>query len=490
MSLWISTDAAKATGGETGEWEANGISIDTRTLKEGDLFIALKGPNSDGHDYVASAFEKGAAAAMVDHIPEGVDKDKCLLVEDTLKALADLGHAARERTDAIYIAVTGSVGKTSTKDMLECAFSEQFKTHASQKSYNNHWGVPLTLALMPQDTEIGIFEIGMNHAGEISPLSKMVKPHVAMVTTVEAVHIENFENGEEGVAHAKAEIFDGLSEKGIAIIKRDNPWYELLTERALAQKAVPYYFGKEVIGEDGFPEPIHAPLENIHVHAGTTYFELYINNGVSGKMSINASGEHHAYNFAAVCLCAAEVKTAIEFGKIKSDLNIDIDSFETGLNKWTQRDGRGKQEKIIIETGQPPIILIDEHYNASPVAMRAAFKALSRAPLNDNGRRIAVLGDMAELGDDVAEYHTDLAPDLLDANVDLLFAGGPNMTLLYNALPEDKRAACAEIPSDLCEELKKTVKAGDVVLIKGSRGGAEKPKMQILVDTVRSMGDK
>ena len=224
MSLWTSADAAKATGGQTGEWAASGISIDTRTLKEGDLFISLRGPNNDGHDYVASAFEKGAAAAMVDHIPEGVDKDKCLLVEDTLKALADLGHAARVRTNAIYIAVTGSVGKTSTKDMLECAFSEQFKTHASQKSYNNHWGVPLTLALMPLDTEIGIFEIGMNHAGEISPLSKMVKPHVAIVTTVEAVHIENFENGEEGVAHAKAEIFDGLSERGIAIIKKDNQW--------------------------------------------------------------------------------------------------------------------------------------------------------------------------------------------------------------------------------------------------------------------------
>lgn len=455
-----------------------------QTLKKGDLFVALKGPNTEGHDYVETALEHGAVAAIVDHIPEGIDKNKCLLVKDTLKALEDLARAARVRTDAIYIAVTGSVGKTSTKDMLECAFSKQFKTHASQKSYNNHWGVPLTLALMPQETEIGIFEIGMNHTGEISPLSKMVKPHIAMITTVEAVHIENFEDGEEGVAKAKAEIFDGLPEGGRALIKRDNKWFDLLSDHAKEKNLLIRTFGKDAA------VPLHAAIENVVVGAETTSFETYISGGVNGKILMNVSGEHHAYNAAAVLLCAAEINLAVENGDIRSAHHIDMDMFELALSKWSQRDGRGKKQKVFIEGNAPPIILIDEHYNASPVAMRAAFRALKNTPLEGRGRRIAVLGDMAELGDETIQYHKDLATDLMEAEIDCLFAAGPSMKHLYDQLPPDKQTACTELPSDLVQPLKEQLRAGDVVLIKGSRGGGEKPKMQVLVDTVKSLAHK
>ncbi len=463
--LWTSQDAASATDGQTGRWQAYGLSIDTRTLQPGDLFIALKGPNSDGHDYALAALEKGATAVMVDHIPEGCAEDQCLLVADTMQALADLGQAARARTSAKIIAVTGSVGKTGTKDMLEQVFSAQCRTHASQKSFNNHWGVPLTLALMPVDTEVGVFEVGMNHADEITPLSQMIRPDIAIITTVEAVHIENFKNGEEGVAAAKAEIFDGLQENGAALLNQSNKWFSFLEEKANNKGANTYGFGDEVSAK--------TYLSDVTITAEETKYKAVVR-GKTLDISLPVSGLHHAMNSLPVLLSAAL-------------LGYDLDRATSSLATWQQRDGRGKQERIIIKDGAPPIILIDEHYNASPVAMRAAFAALGRADLPAGGRRVAVLGDMAELGADAAAYHKALANDLLQSDVDLVYAAGENMKYLYDALPRDKQGHYANLPIDLCAPLQQNSKAGDVILVKGSRGGAEKPKMLCLVDAVKSL---
>ena len=234
--LWTAAQAAAATGGRTtSDWVANGVSIDTRTIEVGDLFVALQAER-DGHDFVAQALEKGASAALVSHIPDGLDDSvPLLIVDDVLNALEALGVAARARTDARVVAVTGSVGKTSTKEMLRAMLSDQGRTHASVASYNNHWGVPLTLARMPVDTEYAVIEIGMNHPGEIGPLSKLARPHVAMITNVAAVHFEAFENV-EGIAVEKASIIDGLEYAGTAILNNDVDTAAILQAKAHGEK--------------------------------------------------------------------------------------------------------------------------------------------------------------------------------------------------------------------------------------------------------------
>ncbi|MCB9979721.1 MAG: UDP-N-acetylmuramoyl-tripeptide--D-alanyl-D-alanine ligase [Rhodospirillales bacterium] len=467
MKLWSSTDAAVATGGiTTGEWQASGVSIDTRTLRPGDLYIALKGPNVDGHDYVRGAIQAGAAAAVVDHVPEGCAPDLCLIVPDTFKALQDLGRAARARSRAKIIAVTGSVGKTGTKDMLAAVFDPQCLTHASQKSYNNHWGVPLTLASMPLDTEVGIFEIGMNHAGELRPLSKMVRPDIAIITTVEAVHVEYFPEGERGIAAAKAEIFEGMDSAGHAFLNKNNKWFEYLSEKA-KEKDV------EVI-------PFSCPsLESglLRVTPDQTSVTADILGKTAVEIMLPVSGAHHASNALPVLMSVAL-------------LGYDLSKALRALEGWTPRDGRGKRERVDMGGGQPPVILIDESYNASPVAMRAAFAALGRLTPEGQGRRIAVLGDMAELGVNAAAYHADLAPDLQMAGVDKVYTAGPLMKHLYDRIPAEQRGLHTDTPPELCESLRADVRPGDIVLVKGSRGGAEKPKMQVIVDVVKRLCEK
>ena len=232
MTLWTARDAAEATGGQvTAQWQVSGVSIDTRSIAPGDLFVALKAAR-DGHDFVAQALEKGAAAALVSRIPEGVDEDRLLLVDDVQAALEALGRAARARFEGRVVAVTGSVGKTSTKEMLRCVLGAQGTVHAAEKSYNNHWGVPLTLARMPKDADFAVIEIGMNHPGEIAPLACMARPHVAMVTIVAPAHLAAFENI-EGIAAEKASIFEGLEEGGTAVINGDLPVTPILREAAI-----------------------------------------------------------------------------------------------------------------------------------------------------------------------------------------------------------------------------------------------------------------
>lgn len=463
MTLWTSAEAMKITGGATGAWSVSGLSIDTRTLKKGDLFIALKGEHGDGHAYVALALEKGAAAALVDHVPDGVPAERCLVVKDTLKGLQDLGRAARERTGARVIGVTGSVGKTGTKDMLAHVFEDQCQTHAAQKSFNNHWGVPLTLAMMPAGTDVGIFELGMNHLGELSPLSKMVRPDIAIITTVEAVHVGEFENGIADIAQAKSEIFDGLQPaNGIAILNHDNDWFEYLSDKAKEKDLTVYGFGR--------PKDADAQLLECLVAAnGTRVKARILEEEITFTLSV--SGEHHAMNALPVLLSA----------KL---LGYDVRQAAKSLESWIQRDGRGKRELIGADN---PVILLDESYNASPVAMGAAFKVMALIDPGRGGRRIAILGDMAELGADAPRYHKELALPLEAAGVQLVYTCGPLMKHLHDELPAKKRGGHKETPAELAEIVPDVIAPGDVVLVKGSRGGGTNPKMQVIVEALRKL---
>lgn len=468
-TIWSSIDAAAATNGMAeGKWEATSLSIDTRTLEQGALFIALKGDNGDGHDYVEDAIKKGAAVAMVGRVIEGVPREKLLIVDDTLTALQKLGEAARARTGAKIIGVTGSVGKTGTKEMLAAAFKTQGQTHASVKSFNNHWGVPFSLASMHAGADYGVFEMGMNHGGEITPLSQMVQPDIAIITTVEAVHAGNFDNGEEGIAQAKAEIFDGLKPGGVAILNKDNRWFDFLKQKAEDKGARVVSFGEAADAD--------ARLMKFLVAANGSRVDATI---LDEKISftMQSTGKHLALNalasLTAVKLAGGDVtKAAREIGKIEPP------------------PGRGRRELIDVGDKNNPVILIDESYNASPVAMQAAFKVLAMIDPGRGGRRIAILGDMYELGPDAASIHKDLALPLEAAGVQLVYTSGPLMKNLYNALPAAKRGAHIDDTRELASIVPDVLVPGDVVMVKGSRGPGEKPRMQLVVEALRALPER
>lgn len=468
-TIWSSIEAAAATNGQCeGAWEAASLSIDTRTIELGALFIALKGDNGDGHDYVADAIKKGAAAAMVDRQIEGVPADKLLIVDDTMIALQKLGHAGRARSGAKIIGVTGSVGKTGTKEMLAAAFGPQGQTHASVKSFNNHWGVPFSLASMHAGADYGIFEMGMNHAHEITPLSQMVKPDIAIITTVASVHAGNFDNGEEGIAHAKAEIFDGMMVGSAAILNKDNEWFDLLANKAQEKQIRIVSFGED--------KDADARMTGFLVAANGSRVEADIL-GEKISFTLQSTGKHLALNaiatLAAVKIAGGDLtKAARELGKIEP------------------LAGRGKRELIDLGEKDNPVILIDESYNASPVAMKAAFKVLAMVDPGRGGRRIAVLGDMYELGSDAERLHKELALPLEAAGVQLVYTSGPLMKNLYNALPESKRGAHIDDTRELAKIVPDVLRPGDVVMVKGSRGPGEKPRMQLVVEALRALPDK
>ena len=461
-ALWTAQEAAKATGGAVeSDWEAQDVSIDSRTLKPGDLFIALKGARHDGHVHAVEALDKGAAAVCISKYDESIPRDKCLIAADTTAALQALGYAARSRTGAKITAVTGSVGKTGVKDMLYHAFSAQTAAHASEKSFNNHWGAPLTLARMPLETKTGIFELGMNHAGEITPLSEMVKPHIAIITTVEAVHIENFSNGIEGVAHAKSEILNGVAPGGAALLNADNEWFEFLSQKATKRKLDIYSFGRA--------EPARARLISCDVHDdGLAYQIDLLGETISGTLPV--MGTHHALNLLPVLL---SVKLS----------GYDPAAAAHTLADWVPRDGRGRKETIPVNDGDP-VTLFDESYNASPVATRAAIAVLGRAQAT---RKVAILGDMAELGDEAATYHAALAKDLKAANIDAVYTCETLMGHLNAAGPAPEREHY-DSPAAIAEKIPQLIKPGDAILVKGSRGGAEKPKMQVIIEAIRALG--
>ena len=471
MSLWTSAEAAAATGGRTTtDWSCTGVSIDTRTLAEGDLFVALTDVR-DGHDFVAQALAKGAAAALVSRVPEDVPEGAPLLiVDDVLPALERLGQAGRARTQARVAAVTGSVGKTSTKEMLLAMLSDQGRTHASVASYNNHWGVPLTLARMPQDSAFAIIEIGMNHPGEIAPLARMAAPEVAMVTTVAAAHLEAFENI-EGIAVEKASIFEGVTEGGTAVYNADIDQADILRDKAVACGLRPVAFGLRA--ED-------YRLKDVTVQDDTTIVQAEAG-GMPLLFKIATAGRHFAMNG----LGALAVVEALG-----GDLALAAQS----LGRWTPYRGRGQRETIHLDPVETQLVLelIDDSYNANPTSMAAALEVLAAAtpPSGDastrKGRRVAFLGDMKELGGGAKALHADLAR--LDAmeRIDTVHCVGPLMRALYDSLPAHRRGDWTETSEEMLGALASRIGAGDVVLAKGSLS----MKLGLLVDAIRKMGHR
>jgi len=460
-ALWTAAEAAAATAGEArGDWSAMGVSIDTRTIQPGDLFVALKAAR-DGHDFVAQALEKGAGAALVSHVPEGVAADAPLLiVPDVLKGLEALGIAARARSDARVIAVTGSVGKTTTKDMLRVGLSALGKTHAAEASYNNHWGVPLTLARMPADTEFAVIEIGMNHPGEIAPLSRMARPHVGVITTVAAVHLEAFASV-EGIAEEKAAVFDGLEPGGIAVINADLDTTPILHAKAEAQGA--RVIGVGITGE--------AALETVTLNDTTTVVKARLSD-TPILFKLNAPGRHLAQN-------------ALMVFAVVDALGRDVTRAMLALAAWHPGDGRGRRERIVLNpTDDQAVELIDDAFNASPTSMAASLEVLAAATPQGRGRRIAVLGDMLELGPTGPDLHASLADLPAIDVIDLVCTSGPLMAHLDAALPPAKRGPHTDTARDMAHILPGLLWPGDIVLIKSSKGS----KLSLAVDVLRKLG--
>lgn len=469
MTLWTAEDAAQATDGATrGGWTATGVSIDTRTIEAGDLFVALQAAR-DGHDFVAQALKAGAAAALVSHVPEGVPSEAPLLVvPDVLKGLEALGIAARARTEARVVAITGSVGKTSTKEMLRAILRDQGRTHASVASYNNHWGVPLTLARMPADTEFAVIEIGMNHPGEIAPLARMARPHVAMITTVAAAHLEAFENI-EGIALEKASILEGLEYGGTAILNNDCSTAAILQAKAHDVKRRDIGFG--VHGFDFV-------LKSVDLRRDTTVVQAEAHE-VPLLFKIGAVGKHFAMNGLGA-LAAAEA------------LGADLALAAQSLGRWSPYQGRGAREVIHLDPVETHLTLelIDDSYNANPTSMEAALDVLAAAQVTNDigrvskGRRIAFVGDMKELGGRSAEMHSDLAALPAMATIDKVHCIGPLMQHLHAVLPAEQRGNWTETAAEMADNIRRSLDSGDVVLVKGSLS----MKLALLVDAIRKMG--
>lgn len=454
MTLWTSQEAAIATSGSTTtEWACHGVSIDTRTIEKGDLFVALKAAR-DGHDFVAQALEKGAAAALVTHRPEGISDDAPLLiVKDVLTALEDLGKAARARMTGKVVAVTGSVGKTSTKEMLRTVLGGQGKIHASVASYNNHWGVPLTLARMPRDTEIAVIEIGMNHPGEIAPLVKFARPHVAIVTTVAPAHLAAFESL-AGIAREKASIFTGLEPGGVAIFNGDLEVTDILKEVAVHNAEQQVAFGESASAD--------LQLNTVLIQDTTTVATAHIG-GETVLFKVAVPGRHYAMN-------AMSVLAAVK--ALKLDMAIAV----ADLGRWVPGAGRGLRQVISLDRADtgPTIELIDDAYNANPASMAASLEVLAAAEVRHDvgriskGRRIAYLGDMGELGATEVQIHQSLAALSSMENIDRIHCIGPLMKHLYEALPASKRGRWTEDAAGMIDGIARDLDAGDVVLAKGS----------------------
>ncbi len=469
-ALWTAAEAAAATGGKArGDWMATGVSIDTRTMSPGDLFVALK-DSRDGHQFVAEALEKGAAAALVTRIPEGVAKDAMLLVvPDVLRGLEALGRAARARSAAQVIAVTGSAGKTSTKEMLRASLSRQGQVHAAEKSFNNHWGVPLTLARLPKDADFAVIEIGMNRPGEIAPLARLARPHVAIVTTVAAAHLEAFGRIER-IAEEKASIFKGLERDGVAIFRGDIPMTPILRRRAGNHAARLIDFGEA-------PENHHRATEIRILENSTVARARLWRTPVA--YCIHAPGRHFAINALAVLAAVHEVG---------ADRALAI----VALADWLPPDGRGGREKIALDVVNDQFVvdLIDDAFNANPASMAAALDVLGASvPLDgmgrvSKGRRIAILGDMLELGPQEGMLHAEIADHPAMERVAVVHCVGPRMRALWETLPERRRGLWTETAEELRARVHTLVDAGDVVMVKGSKGS----RVSLVVDAIRKLG--
>jgi UDP-N-acetylmuramoyl-tripeptide--D-alanyl-D-alanine ligase len=440
--LWTSEAIADATGGRLSgaPFSVTGVSIDSRAIEPGDLFVALAGVR-DGHDFVPGALSDGAAGSLASKAVPG----SSVVVEDTLKSLESLGIAARVRApQARRAAITGSVGKTSVTQAVRAGLELAGRAHSSVKSYNNHIGVPFTLARMPADTERAVFEIGMNHADEITPLTKMVSPHVVAITTVGPVHIENFPDGEAGVARAKAEIFDGVEAGALAVLNADDKWFGFL--KGEAEKA-----GAKVVSF-GAADGADARLVSFKAEPGKATVEAV----VAGKpltYSLRQTGAHWGPNSLCVLL-------------VLEGLGVARATALRALADFEPLAGRGAERQVHIDGGA--FTLIDESYNANPISMQAAFRTLGAR--STKGRRIVALTDMLELGGDGPNFHAGLAEPIAAAGIDLVFAAGPLMKSLWQALPPTRRGGYAEEAATLAPLVASAVEPGDLVMVKGSNG--------------------
>ena len=440
--LWTSDEIAAATGGTLAgaSFAASGVSIDTRSVEPGDLFVALAGVR-DGHEFVDQAIAKGAAGVLASR---SVDAP-AVVVADTFEALEKLGVAARQRAPQVRRgAVTGSVGKTSVTQAIMAGLTLAGRAHSSVKSYNNHIGVPLTLARMPRDTERAVFEIGMNHEGEIRPLTAMVRPHAAVVTNVGPVHVENFPDGEPGVARAKAEIFEGLEPGGVAVLNADNNWFKLLKAQALAAGATVRTFGTG--------DACDARLIDFQPADGHAVVQARLN-GKALDFPILQTGAHWGLNSMAVLL-------------MLEALDVSLGDSLAALGSFEPLAGRGAEKTVRLPGGA--FTLIDESYNANPVSMASAIATLGAR--RTGGRRIVALTDMLELGKDGPAFHAALAGPLAQAGVDLVFCAGPLMKSLWDALPPTRRGGYAQTAAELAPQVSLAAEPGDLVMVKGSNG--------------------
>ncbi|ASS56533.1 UDP-N-acetylmuramoylalanyl-D-glutamyl-2,6-diaminopimelate--D-alanyl-D-alanine ligase [Rhizobium leguminosarum] len=450
--LWTTEDMIAAMAGRpfgTLPEGITGISIDSRSITPGEAFFAIKGDRVDGHDYASMATANGASLLVVSEarLPAmGRLTVPMIVVEDVLAALGRLGLASRERSRARIIAVTGSVGKTTTKEMLRHVLSPCGKVHASVASFNNHWGVPLTLARMPEDTDYGVFEVGMNHPGEIRPLVGMIRPDVAIITTIAPAHLGNFKNIKE-IAAAKAEIFEGLESGGHVVLNRDNDQFNFLdrTAQSLGIEHI-HSFGQHAKAEFRLAE-FNGSDEN-----STLWLTI---GGETLEVALGAPGRHIAENALAalgvVRIVGADMQKAIE-----------------ALATLRPEKGRGKRHRLLIGGGS--FMLIDESYNANPASMRAAIALLAASEPTGRGRRIAVLGDMLEMGDSAQKVHTDLAVPLLAAGIEHVWLAGAEMAALKESLPESVHVDYRENTDELTDYVLNSVAPGDVLMVKSSLG--------------------
>ncbi len=441
--LWDGDELARAVGTASRGFAISGISIDTRTVRPGDLFVALQGAR-DGHDFVVEAMAKGAAGALVSKPMPG----HVLLVEDTLAALRRLGQAARARGCAQIVAVTGSVGKTTTKEMLRRCLAGFGAVHAAEASFNNHIGVPLTLARMPRDADFAVFEIGTNHPGEIAPLASLVRPHVAIITCLDRAHL-GLMGSEAAIAIEKAAIFSALAPGGTAVLPADT------VHDAILRAAIPAGARVIAFGEHGTARLV--ALEN---RAESCAVQAQIC-GVSANFTLAAPGAHMARNAIAVLAAAAS-------------LGLEVSRAASALDGFAPYAGRGARREVRVPGGAG-ILLLDESYNASGASMRAALAVLALQP----GRHMAVLGDMLELGDAAAAEHEGLRPDVL-AGADLVFTCGEMMRRLFDTLPAAKQGGHAAAASDLAPLVTAALRQGDAVLVKGSYGSRMRDVIAVL----------
>ena len=461
--LWTLHDAATAAQGEIKEnsdkTSISNVVHDSRSVKDGSLFITLKGPNHDAHNFLEEVFANGAAAALVSKEWWNATGQKdfaahnFIVVEDTQTGLENLATAARERSNAKVVGITGSVGKTSTKEFLHTILSEQGTCHANERSFNNHWGVPLTLANLPQDADYAVIEMGINHIDEMEKLSAQAQPDVALITNIEPAHIGNF-NSINDIAEEKSKIFmhmqDTITEGGIAILNADNPYTSLIEKRIND-------YGMGQVLTFGEEKTADARLKDCTLLSDSSKVTAKIR-GQKYKYHLPVPGKHFVHNALSILL-------------IVSVINGDMDKAIESMASLTQVEGRGNHIPVHLSgDDDTELTIIDESYNASPVSMNAALKVLEISEPAAEGRRIVVLGDMLELGAEGPSLHIGLVNPVLRAKTDLVYACGPLMEALYNIIPPEWQGGYAEDSKILAKMLVDEVRPGDVVLVKGSLG--------------------